>query len=122
VDSARSVALSASVEAPTQEGTRDRPCGCPQPVVSSGWEGRTGRRGTDSWRICRCLEDGEKMGAIITDGQRIAHLDQKVESLDRRVNDLRRSVEVLNTLIDEIRIEQIRMVVRSHGVAVGDED
>jgi uncharacterized protein YlxW (UPF0749 family) len=62
------------------------------------------------------------MGAIITDGQRIAHLDQKVESLDRRVNDLRRCVEGLNTLIDEIRIEQIRMVVRSHGVAVGEED
>ncbi|MCJ7780086.1 MAG: hypothetical protein MUQ27_04615 [Acidimicrobiia bacterium] len=62
------------------------------------------------------------MGAIGTDGQRIAHLDQKVESLELRVNDLRRSVEVLNTLIDEIRIEQIRMVVRSHGVAVGDED
>lgn len=62
------------------------------------------------------------MGAIITDGQRIAHLDQKVESLDRRVSDLRRSVEVLNMLIDEIRIEQIRMVVRSHGVAVGDKD
>jgi uncharacterized protein YlxW (UPF0749 family) len=66
--------------------------------------------------------DGENMGAIVTDGQRLAHLDQKVESLDRRVNDLRRSVEVLNTLIDEIRIEQIRMVVRAHGVAVGDED
>ncbi len=62
------------------------------------------------------------MGAIVTDGQRLAHLDQKVESLDRRVTDLRRCVEVLNTLIDEIRIEQIRMVVRSHGIAVGDEN
>ena len=62
------------------------------------------------------------MGLVVADGQRIAHLDQKVESLDRRVNDLCRSVEVLNTLIDEIRIEQIRMVVRSHGVAVRDQE
>ena len=60
------------------------------------------------------------MRAIITGDQRLAHLEQKVESLDRSVTDLRRSVEGLIALLDEIRLEQIRMVVQSQGVALED--
>jgi uncharacterized protein YlxW (UPF0749 family) len=59
--------------------------------------------------------------AIITGDQRVAHLEQKVESLDRAVADLRRSVEGLIALLDEIRLEQIRMVVQSHGVGFEDK-
>ena len=58
---------------------------------------------------------------MITDNERIAQLEQKVESLDRSVTDLRRSVEGLIALLDEIRLEQIRMVVQSHGVAFDDK-
>ena len=72
-------------------------------------------------RICRCLDGGEELRAIITGDQRLAHLEQKVESLDRSVTDLRRSVEGLIALLDEIRLEQIRMVVQSHGVAFDDK-
>ena len=61
------------------------------------------------------------MRAIITGDQRVAHLEQKVESLDRAVADLRRSVEGLIALLDEIRLEQIRMVVQSHGVGFEDK-
>ena len=61
------------------------------------------------------------MRAIITGDQRLAHLEQKVESLDRSVTDLRRAVEGLIALLDEIRLEQIRMVVQSHGVAFDDK-
>ena len=61
------------------------------------------------------------MRAIITGDQRVAHLEQKVESLDRSVTDLRRSVEGLIALLDEIRLEQIRMVVQSHGGAFDDK-
>ena len=53
----------------------------------------------------------------ITDSQRIAQLEQKVESLDQCVTDLRRSIEALNTLIDEVRLEQIKTAVRSSGLA-----
>jgi len=56
----------------------------------------------------------------ITDGQRIAQLEQKIESLDRNVTDLRRCVEVLNTLIDEMRLEQLRTLARSCGLAYAD--
>ncbi|MEA3501208.1 MAG: hypothetical protein U9R47_00415 [Actinomycetota bacterium] len=52
------------------------------------------------------------MGATITDSQRIAHLEQKVEFLDQSVADLRRAVEALNTLVGENRLEQIRVAVR----------
>ena len=61
------------------------------------------------------------MRAIITGDQRLAHLEQKVESLDRSVTDLRRSVEGLIAILDAIRLEQIRMVVQSHGVGFDDK-
>lgn len=72
-------------------------------------------------RICRCLDGGEELRAIITGDQRVANLEQKVEALDRSVADLRRSIEGLIALLDEIRLEQIRMVVQSHGVAFEDK-
>ena len=53
------------------------------------------------------------LGATITDVQRIAHLEEKVEFLGLCVTDLRRSVEALHTLIDEIRLEQIHLAVRA---------
>jgi len=49
----------------------------------------------------------------MTDGQRLANLEQKVESHDRHIGDLCRSIEALHALIDEARLEQIRRVVRS---------
>jgi TolA-binding protein len=58
----------------------------------------------------------------ITDSQRIAQLEQKIESLDQSVTDLRRSVEVLNRLIDEIRLEQLKIVVRSTGLAFAETE
>ncbi len=55
---------------------------------------------------------------MITEAQRIADLEQKVESLDLCVTDLRRSVEVLNRLIDQMRLAQLQMLARAAGVAV----
>ena len=57
---------------------------------------------------------------MITDSQRIAQLEQKVESLERSVSDLRRSVATLNALIDEMRLEQLRTLAQSHGLAYAD--
>jgi len=57
---------------------------------------------------------------MTTDSQRIAQLEQKVESLDQSVDDLRRCVAVLNSLIDEIRLERLATVARSHGLAFTD--
>ena len=57
---------------------------------------------------------------MTTDSQRIAQLEQKVESLDQSVSDLRRCVGVLNSLIDEIRLERLATVARSHGLAFTD--
>ena len=57
---------------------------------------------------------------MITDSQRIAQLEQKVESLDRSVTDLRRSVAMLNSLIDEMRLEQLRTLAQSCGLAYAD--
>ena len=57
---------------------------------------------------------------MTTDSQRIAQLEQKVESLDQSVDDLRRCVAVLNSLIDEIRLERLATVARSHGLAFAD--
>ena len=57
---------------------------------------------------------------MITDSQRIAQLEQKVESLDRSVTDLRRCVAMLNALIDEMRLEQLRTLAHSHGLAYAD--
>ena len=57
---------------------------------------------------------------MTTDSQRIAQLEQKVESLDQSVSDLRRCVGVLNSLIDEIRLERLATVARSHGLAFAD--
>ena len=48
---------------------------------------------------------------MITDSQRIAQLEQKVESLDRRVTDLRRSVATLNALIDDPTIPPQQVVI-----------
>lgn len=48
----------------------------------------------------------------MTDGQRLANLEQTVESHRRHIADLRRSIEALHTLIDEIRLEQIRTTIR----------
>jgi hypothetical protein len=45
------------------------------------------------------------------DEQRTARLEEKVELLEQCVTDLRRSVEALNGLIDEIRIDHIRIAV-----------
>ena len=59
---------------------------------------------------------------MTTDSQRIAQLEQKVESLDQSVSDLRRCVGVLNSLIDEIRLERLATVARSHGLAFTDTD
>lgn len=59
---------------------------------------------------------GQHVGATITDVQRITHLEEKVEFLGLCVTDLRRSVEALHTLIDEIRLEQIRLAVRSNSI------
>ena len=57
---------------------------------------------------------------MTTDSQRIARLEQKVESLDQSVSDLRRCVGVLNSLIDEIRLERLGTLARSHGLAFAD--
>ena len=57
---------------------------------------------------------------MITDSQRIAQLEQRVESLELSVADLRRSVAVLNSLIDEMRLEQLRTLAHSHGLAYAD--
>lgn len=57
---------------------------------------------------------------MITDSQRIAQLEQKVESLDRSVTDLRRSVATLNALIDEMRLEQLKALVKAHDLAFSD--
>jgi cell division protein FtsB len=57
---------------------------------------------------------------MTTDSQRIAQLEQKVESLEQSVDDLRRCVAVLNSLIDEIRLERLATVARSHGLAFAD--
>ncbi|MGB5167430.1 MAG: hypothetical protein WBN35_12905 [Acidimicrobiia bacterium] len=59
---------------------------------------------------------------MITDNQRISQLEQKVESLDQSVTDLRRSVGMLNALIDEMRLEQLRALARSHGLAFADNE
>ena len=59
---------------------------------------------------------------MITDSQRIAQLEQKVESLDRSVTDLRRSVATLNALIDEMRLEQLRVLAESCGLAFADQE
>jgi uncharacterized protein YlxW (UPF0749 family) len=57
---------------------------------------------------------------MITDSQRIAQLEQKIESLDQDVSDLRRSVAMLNALIDEMRLEQLRTLAQSCGLAYAD--
>jgi len=57
---------------------------------------------------------------MTTDSQRIAQLEQKVESLDQSVTDLRRCVGVLNSLIDEMRLERLATVARSCGLAFAD--
>lgn len=57
---------------------------------------------------------------MTTDTQRIAQLEQKVESLDQSVTDLRRCVGVLNSLIDEMRLERLATVARSRGLAFAD--
>lgn len=57
---------------------------------------------------------------MTTDSQRIAQLEEKVESLDQSVTDLRRCVGVLNSLIDEIRLERLRTLARSQGLAFAD--
>lgn len=56
------------------------------------------------------------------DEQRMARLEEKVELLDQCVTDLRRSVEALNRLIDEIRIDHIRIAVGAGGPALRSED
>lgn len=62
------------------------------------------------------MNGGHRLGATITDTQRIEHLEEKIEFLDLCVTDLRRSVEALHTLIDENRLEQIRLAVRSSSI------
>lgn len=62
------------------------------------------------------MNGGHRLGATITDIQRIEHLEEKIEFLDLCVTDLRRSVEALHTLIDENRLEQIRLAVRSSSI------
>ena len=57
---------------------------------------------------------------MITDSQRIAQLEQKVESLDQSVADLRRCIAMLNSLIDEMRLEQLRALAQSCGLAYAD--
>lgn len=52
----------------------------------------------------------------------MARLEEKVELLDQCVTDLRRSVEALNRLIDEIRIDHIRIAVGAGGPALRSED
>lgn len=63
-------------------------------------------------------EERSPQGATITETQRIEHLEEKVEFLDLCIADLRRSVEALHTVIDEIRLEQIHLAVRSVTVPV----
>ena len=58
-------------------------------------------------------EPGHHWGETITDTQRIAQLEEKVEFLDLCVTDLRRSIEALHTLIDELRLVQIHEAVRA---------
>ena len=118
MDSSRSgVPLSAALGAFVWNAAQTRSYRSHLPNASRGWEGVIGKRGSEARRFCRCLGCGEELGARITDDRRIAHLELKVESLDQSVADLRRSVEVLNTRIAEIRLEQIRRLVRSHGLA-----
>lgn len=62
-------------------------------------------------------EGRSSLGATITDTQRIAHLEEKVEFLDLCLTDLRRSVEALHAVIDEIRLEQIHLAVRAGAVS-----
>ena len=62
---------------------------------------------------CRCLDGGEETSVTPPDEQRTARLEEKVEWLDQCVTDLRRSVEALNRIIDEIRIDHIRIAVEA---------
>jgi len=72
--------------------------------------------------MCRWQKGRKELEVMTTDSQRIAQLEQKVESLDQSVTDLRRCVAVLNSLIDEVRLERLRRLARSHGLAFADTD
>lgn len=78
--------------------------------------------GTENRRICRCQDGRERTEVMVTDNQRISQLEEKVEALDRSVADLRRSVAGLNSLIDEMRLEHLRELARSRGLAFADHD
>lgn len=62
------------------------------------------------------MKSAQDLGAIITDSQRIAHLEQKVESLELSIADLRCATERLHELIGEHRLDEIRMAVQSSGL------
>ena len=65
-------------------------------------------------------EPGHRLGATITDTQRITQMEEKVEFLDLCVTDLRRSIEALHTLIDELRLEQLHAAVRATSSPIED--